>query len=98
MYRPDQPVLSAQTDLGRHILSQGYRVMNPGIANPQEAKRVCLDSLALHVYADPGRYCTLSPQCWFSRRRLIYFQSPLLQFCCMCDGVIEIIYIYLENI
>ena len=34
--------------------------------NPQEANGVCLGSPARQAYADPGRYITQSPQCWFS--------------------------------
>ena len=35
--------------------------------NPNEAKRVCPGQPARHAKADPGRYFTQKPQCWFSR-------------------------------
>ena len=41
--------------------------MFPDTENPQEAKRVYPGKPARHAYADPGRYFTQSPHCWFSR-------------------------------
>ena len=36
--------------------------------NLQVAKSVYPGKPARHAYADPGRYFTQSPQCWFFRR------------------------------
>ena len=41
--------------------------MIPDTENPQEAKRVYPGKPARHALADPGRYFTQCPQCWFSR-------------------------------
>ena len=48
--------------------------MIPETENPQEANSVLPGKPALHAYADPDRYFTQSPQCWFSRETAhIYF-------------------------
>ena len=41
--------------------------MIPETEHLQEAKSVCPGKPARHASADPGRYFTQSPQCWFSR-------------------------------
>ena len=41
--------------------------MTPETENPQEAKSFNPGKPVRHAYADPGRYFTQSPQCWFSR-------------------------------
>ena len=41
--------------------------MIPEKENPHEAKSVYPGKPARHAKADPGRYFTHSPQCWFSR-------------------------------
>ena len=40
--------------------------MIPETENLQEAKSVRLGYPARHALADPGRYFTQSPHCWFS--------------------------------
>ena len=41
--------------------------MIPETEYPQEANSVQPGKPARHASADPGRYFTQSPQCWFSR-------------------------------
>ena len=46
--------------------------MIPETENPQEAKSVYPGKPVRHAYADPGRYFTQSPQCWFSPRTTMF--------------------------
>ena len=41
--------------------------MIPETENPLEVKSVCPGKPARHALANPGRYFTQSPHCWFSR-------------------------------
>ena len=46
---------------------QRYRIIISETENQLEAKSACPDQRARHAKADPGRYFSKSPHCWFSR-------------------------------
>ena len=52
--------------------------MIPETVNQQEGKGVYPGKPAWHTQANPGRYFTKSPQCWYSRRTAHLILKPYI--------------------